>query len=215
MKLHLIFLLLIIPFFIFASNLDILNDEPSEAYSKPQKPKTALELEDEKFVSIRRRNSEDAILPEFTLELAEKHLNQEEYVLAQYYVKVYLRDYRSDGQLERAWLLGLLSLFEKLKLTESQDTLLQEILRVGSNFENTFPKSPYLKHIKKIVDESIRIEYKRNNDIANYYEKIGKPQSAAFYRAKNTPYEEKMSQLPQPSKKKQSNLELLREDTFE
>ena len=197
------------------SNLSILNDTNSQYVEYKNKPKTALDLEDEKFLSIRRRNSEDKILPNYTLELAQKHIDIQEYILAQYYIKVYLRDYSDCGNLDKAWFLGIKSLFLKLKISESQEGLLEEIQRLGDDFMYEFPQSTYIKEMKNILDKSMLIEYDRNNDIANYYEKMGKPKAAALYRAKNAPYTQKVSTIPRPPKVKKSNLDLLNEDSFE
>jgi len=218
MKSVLKFLLLLIPLMAMQpikSNLDILNDTPHEKSYHQEVSKTALELEDEKFISMRRQNSHHKSLPQFTLDLAQKHIEAQEYILAQYYVKVYLRDYRSYGQLDKAWFLGLQSLFLKFKVSESQESLLDEILRVGHNFQNTFPKSTYIKELDTILNQSTMIEYNRNEEIAAYYEKIAKPKAAALYRAKNNPYRATVSKIPIPPKVKKSNLDVLNEDTFE
>jgi len=212
------FLLLITPLMAtqpVKSNLSILNDTSNEDTPYKKKPKTALELEDEKFLSIRRRNIDDRVLPAYTLELAQKHIDSQEYILAQYYVKVYLRDYSDYGNLDKAWFLGIESLFLKLKLSESQKDGLDEILKLCDSFAYEFPKSTYIKEVKNIQNQSILIEYDRNNNIANYYEKIGKTKAAAFYRAKNAPYTQKVSKIPRPPKVKKSNLDLLSDDSFE
>ena len=193
------------------SNLDILDEDTKDK----KKPKTQLELADEKFLSIRQRNSEDKVLPSYTLELAQKHINVQEYILAQYYVKVYLRDYSAYGHLDKAWFLGIESLFLKLKISESQDNGVEEILKLCDSFAYEFPKSIYTKEVKNIENQSILIEYDRNNDIANYYEKIGKTKAAAFYRSKNASYTQKVSKIPKAPKMKKSNLDLLSDDTFD
>ncbi len=196
------------------SNLDILNDVSNQDTSAIKKEKTALDLEDEKFASLQSSHSDDKTLPQRTLILAQKHIDAKEYILSQYYVKEYLRNYSADGQLDKAWFLGIQSLFLKFKISESQEALFKEILRVGHDFENTFSESIYKKEVHTILNQAILLEYNRNNDIANYYDKIGKPKAAAFYRAKNSIYSTEVSKMPRVKEEK-SNLNILNDDTAE
>jgi hypothetical protein len=218
MKFVLKFLLLMTPLMatqLMQSHLDILNDVADEESTYTHRPKTALELDDDKFVAIRRRNSENKILPQFTLDLAQKHIDAQEYILAQYYVKVYLRDYSVYGNLDKAWFLGIESLFLKFKISESQESLLNEILRVGHDFQNTFHESTYRKKVDTILNQSMMIEYDRNEEIAVYYTKMGKPKAAALYRTKNNPYRDIVSKMPRPVEEKQTDFDLLNDDLFE
>ena len=212
MKSVLKILLLITPLMAKQSNLDILNDVSNTSTSSIKKPKTALDLEDEKFASVQTSNSDDKTLPQLTLNLAQKHIDAHEYILAQYYVKEYLRNYSADGQLDKAWFLGIQCLFLKYKISESQEALFREILRVGHDFENTFSESIYKEEVHTIRNQAIVIQSNRNNDIANYYEKIGKPKAAAFYRAKNSTYGTEVLSITRVKEEK-SNLDILSDDT--
>lgn len=188
-------LLTVIPIFLLGSthgihqsNLELLNDNSNDETieSTIKKPKSALDLEDEKYIQIRQISSQNKRLPALTLALAEKHIDAQEYILGQYYVKIYLRDYSDNGNMDKAWFLGFKTLFMKFKTSESQQALLAEIRRVGNNFKQTFPESIYTKKVIDMLEEAMVIEYNRNEKIATYYEKIGKPKAAQFYRLKNS-----------------------------
>jgi len=200
------------------SNLEILNDTDENDMSYKAKPKSKLDLEDENYRHIRQRNFEDKILPTLTLTLAEKHIEAQEYLVAQYYVKIYLRDYSIYGHLDKAWFLGLKSLFMQFKTSESQKDFLKEITRISQGFPQNFPQSTYTEEALKILKEARIIQYNRNEAIANYYEKIGKTKAAQLYHAKNnnalinlSPLEIKLAKQKR-IKKIKSNLYLLDEN---
>jgi len=168
------------------SNLEILNDTDEKDISYKAKPKSKLDLEDEKYRYIRQRNLKDKILPSFTLELAQKHIEAQEYLVAQYYVKIYLREYTMYGNLDKAWFLAIKSIYMKLKTSESQEDFLAEVRRLSNDFEKTFPQSIYKKEVITMLEDAMGTEYMRNENIAKYYENIGKLKAAQFYRAKNS-----------------------------
>jgi len=198
------------------SNLDILNDvAENETDFFVQKTKTALELEDERYRQLSQINVKNSRLPALTLSLAQKHIDAHEYLMAQYYVKIYLRDYSLFRHTDKAWYLGLKSLFMKFKISESQKDFLKEITRISQGFSQNFPRSKYKEDALKILNEARIIQYNRNEEIANYYEKIGKTKAAQLYHAKNnnvlinlSPLEIKLAKQKRITKIK-SNLHVL------
>jgi len=187
------FFLLLIPFMASEAitnnkaklNLEILNNPDEDTMFYQNKPKSKLDLEDEKYIRIRQRNLKDKILPNLTLELAQKHIEIQEYLVAQYYIKIYLQEYSFSDHLDKAWYLGLKSLFMKFKISESQKDFLKEITRISKGFSENFPRSKYTKEALKMLNEARIIQYNRNEEIANYYEKIGKIKAAKLYHSKN------------------------------
>jgi len=196
------------------SNLDILNDE-NEIDFVVKKTKTALELEDDYYRQLSQINVKNIRLPALTLSLAQKHIDAQEYLMAQYYVKIYLRDYSLSGHMDKAWYLGLKSLFMKFKTSESQKGFLKEITKISQGFSRNFPQSKYREDALKILDEARIIQYNRNEDIANYYKQIGKTKAAKLYHDKNnnplinlSPLEIKLANQKR-IKKIKSNLDVL------
>ena len=172
------------------SNLDILEGDISP-HLKVTQPivEGVLELEDEYYMKVRSVDMNDSRLPALTLDLAQKHMKAKEYLIAEFYVKLYIRDYAFGEALDRAWYIGTKSLFMQFKKSQSQEGLFTKIVASSRYFANTFLQSKYRKEVASMLKASIGIAKQRNEEIAAYYEKAGKKKAAAYYREKNKQFE--------------------------
>jgi len=170
----------------YTSNLDLLNEDiPQRVHVKNPDPQNTLALEDEHYLQICREDMNDTRLPELTLELAQKHMDAKEYLIAEFYVKLYIRDYAFGKALNKAWYIRIKSLFMQFQKSQSQEGLLKQIVAASRYFSTHFLQSNYREEVASILKASIGIAKERNEEIASYYESAGKKKAAAYYREKN------------------------------
>jgi hypothetical protein len=168
------------------SNLDLLNEDvPQRVSVKNSDSQNTLELEDERYLQIRGEDMNDTRLPELTLELAQKHMDAKEYLIAEFYVKLYIRDYAFGKALDKAWYIRIKSLFMQFQKSQSQEGLLKQIVAASRYFNMHFLQSTFQKKVASMLKTSIDIAKERNEEIAAYYESAGKKKAAAYYREKN------------------------------
>ncbi|MDP3466518.1 MAG: outer membrane protein assembly factor BamD [Sulfuricurvum sp.] len=163
-----------------------------EEYNKPadywyEKMITAvssgnLEKADSYFSSLQSEHISSPLLGEATLIMAQAHMAYEEYLLAEHFLDEYNRRYATPAGREHAEFLKIKSKFLALPNPGRDQGLIDETLRGVNAFRINYPHSVYMPLINTMETQLQLAKGELNNQIANLYDRLGKPKGAGYYR---------------------------------
>ncbi len=140
---------------------------------------------DNYYISLRSEHMRSPLLPTATLILAQAHMKDKSYLMADYYLDEYLKKYASGEKIELAKFLKIKAGFLGLKDINRDQKLMMDTLENVDKFTKDYPNSIY----KPIVDTlKVRLsmaQYLLNENIARLYKRIGKDKAAEIYIEKN------------------------------
>jgi len=144
-----------------------------------------LDKADNYYISLRSEHTHSPLLPMATLILADAHMEDESYLMADYYLDEYIKKYATGKGVEYAKFLKLKASFLGLKDINRDQKLIIKTLSDVDNFLEKYPKSIYNPLANTIKVRLHMAEYLLNENIANLYDRIGKDRASKIYRDKN------------------------------
>ena len=146
---------------------------------------SSFDKADNFYISLRSEHMRSPLLPTATMILAQAHMEDQSYLMSDYYLDEYLKKYAASGKIEQARFLKIKAAFLGLKNINRDQKLMMDTLRAVDDFVIAYPNS----HYRPIVDTlKVRLQmaqYMLNENVARLYNRIGKDESAKIYRAKN------------------------------
>jgi outer membrane protein assembly factor BamD len=144
-----------------------------------------LDKADNYYISLRSEHPHSPLLPTATLILANAHIEDKTYLMADYYLDEYLRKYATGKVVEYAKFLKLKASFLGLKDINRDQELILNTLKNTEEFIKKYPNSIYRPLADTIKVRLKMAEYLLNKDIAELYDRIGKKKASKIYREKN------------------------------
>ena len=140
-----------------------------------------------------------ALLPTAMLALAQAHMEEEEYLLAGYYLDEYLKKYGGGARGEYARFLKLKASFLGIHDINKDQKLVVDTLRRCRSFVAARGGSRYAPLVRTMIVRLEMAQYLLDADIADLYERIGKPEAAKLYRRKSAAFIYKPGQVEAPA----------------
>lgn len=144
-----------------------------------------LDKADNYYISLRSEHMRSPLLPTATMILAQAHMEDQAYVMADYYLDEYLKKYASGESVEQAKFLKIKAAFLGIKDINKDQKLMIDTLNEVKKFVNSYPKSSYLPVVQTLKVRLNMAQYMLNENIASLYSRIGKDDAATLYRDKN------------------------------
>lgn len=189
MKLKMIFLLSLFTTFLMFSGCSKDVDE----YNKPaiywyEKIVSAianhdLEKADSFYSSLQGEHIGSPLLPEATLILSIAHMHYKEYLLSEHFSNEYVKRYANANEIEFAEFMKIKAKYMALPNPRRDQVLMQDAIREGELFKRTYPRSMYYSVVDTMLTNLRMAEAILNESIANLYDRLDKPRSAAYYRS--------------------------------
>ena len=185
-----VLLALIVMLFIGCSDKDVVKeyDRPALYWYKnivKSISSSNFDKADNYYISLRSEHMRSPLLPTATLILAQAHMKEQNYLMADYYLDEYLKKYASGERIELAKFLKIKAAFLGLKDINRDQKLMIDTLKNVDSFTKEYPDSIY----KPIVDTlKVRLhmaQYLLNENIARLYKRIGKEKAYEIYMEKN------------------------------
>ncbi len=142
-----------------------------------------LEKADGYFSSLQSEHISSPFLSEATLIMAQAHMAQEEYLLAEHFLDEYIRRYATPEGREYAEYLKIKAKFLALPNPGRDQGLIDETLKQVETFKLNYPYSVYLPLVNTMETQLQLAKGDLNEKIAQLYERLGKPKGAKYYRA--------------------------------
>jgi outer membrane protein assembly factor BamD len=144
-----------------------------------------LDKADEYYISLKSEHMNSPLLPTATLMLAYAHMKEEEYLLANFYFDEFSKRFADEAHYEYIDFMKLKASFSGVKDIYRDQALILDTIEKAKTYEARYPGSEYTPLVNTI---RVRLEmalYLLNENIAALYDRIGKPEAAKIYRAKN------------------------------
>ena len=143
-----------------------------------------LDKADDYFSSLQSEHISSILLKEAMLILAKAHMNEEEYLLADYYIDEYIKRFSDAKAREYAQFLKMKAKFLAFKHPRREQKLLDETIEAGYNFKAMYPNSIYTAEVDTMLSRLQLGRESLNEEIASLYERTGYAEAAKFYREK-------------------------------
>lgn len=142
-----------------------------------------LEKADNYYSSLQSEHVSSPFLPEATLIMAQAHMAHEEYLLTEHFLNEYIRRYATPEGREYAEFMKIKSKFLALPNPGRDQGLIDETLKGVDEFKMNYPYSAYTPIVNSMETQLQLAKGTLNEQIAQLYERLGKPKGAEFYRA--------------------------------
>ena len=187
---HLGAILLLLVLFTGCSNKDMVNEYDKPAlywYNQIVKEIASSNLDkaDNYYISLRSEHSRSPLLPTATMLLAQAHMEDQAYIMSDYYLDEYLKKYAKGTKIEQAKFLKIKAAFLGIKDINKDQQLMLDTLTNVDNFVKYYPHSIYLPVVDTIKVRLHMAQYMLNENISSLYKRLGKEKAAKFYKEKN------------------------------
>ena len=143
----------------------------------------SIDKADEYYSSLQSEHVGSPLLPEATMILAIAHMQYEEYLLSEHFLNEYIKRYANPNEKEFAEFLKIKSKYLALPNPRRDQVLINDAIKEAKKFRINFPDSMYNDILDTMVTNLHMADAALNETIANLYERLDKPKSAAYYRS--------------------------------
>ena len=140
-----------------------------------------LDAADETFTSLESEHRNSPLLSTALVILASAHLEDEQYLLANYYFDSYAKKFEDKSLEDYVRYLKIKSKFMAFKKSFRDQKLINDTIRDIDKFIKYYPNSKYIHLIKTMQSRLYMSRAKLNLEIANLYIRKDKKEAAEFY----------------------------------
>lgn len=186
------------------------NDDESAEFNKPALywykkiassiSRGSLDKADSYYISLKSEHMRSPLMPTAVMMLAHAHMNEEEYLLANYYLDEYNKRYGEAQSREYTDFLKLQAAFLGIKDVYKDQKLIMDSIASSKTYIARYPGSPYAPLVNTILIRLHMSQYLLNENIAALYDRTGKGEAAKIYRAKNIGSVVEMADITAPEK---------------
>ena len=152
------------------------------------------------YISLKSEHMRSPLMPTSLMMLAHAHMNEEEYLLANYYLDEYNKRFGEAQSREYTDFLKLQASFLGIKDVYKDQKLIMDTIETSKTYIVRYPGSPYAPLVNTILIRLHMSQYLLNENIAALYDRTGKVEAAKIYRNKNIGSVVEMSDITAPKK---------------
>ena len=140
-----------------------------------------LEKADNIFTSLESEHISSPLIPQAMLILMQAHMDNEEYLLAQFYLDEYMKRYGSFKNRQLAQFYKIKAAFYGLHSPQRDQKLIDDTLIRARNYIVTYPRGEFTPMVQTIETRLAMTRYLLDESIAALYERRDKPKAAKIY----------------------------------
>ncbi|NEW59885.1 outer membrane protein assembly factor BamD [Sulfurovum sp. bin170] len=140
---------------------------------------------DNYYISLRSEHMRSPLLPTATLILAQVHMEDETYLMADYYLDEYIQKHAAGEKIELANFLKIKAAFLGVKDINKDQKLMIDTLKDVDAFTKEYPNSIYRPTVDTLKVRLHMAQYLLNQNISRLYGRIGKDKASKLYSEKN------------------------------
>ena len=159
-----------------------------------------LDKADSYFISLKSEHMRSPLMPTSLMMLAYAHMNEEEYLLANYYLDEYNKRYGEYESREYTDFMKLKASFLGIKDVYKDQKLMMDSILKAKIYINRYPGSVYAPLVNTMLIRLHMSQYLLNENIAALYDRTGKEDAAKIYRDKNKGSVVEMADITPPEK---------------
>ncbi len=137
------------------------------------------------YISLKSEHIRSPLMPTAILMLAHAHMNNEKYLLANYYLDEYNKRFGESDNREYIDFMKLKASFLGIKEVYKDQKLIMDSIQKAKTYLYRYPGSVYAPMVNTILIRLYMSQYLLNENIAALYDRTGKPEAAKIYREKN------------------------------
>jgi len=143
-----------------------------------------LEQADDYYNSLASEYINSPILKDVMIIMALAHMDNEEYILAKFYLDEYIKRFGDRKGSEYARFLKIKASFFGLQYANRDQKLILDTLRDAKDFKNKYPDSQYNYLVNTIISKLEIAKYMLIKDIARLHKKLDNKKAYEIYREK-------------------------------
>jgi len=159
-----------------------------------------LDRADSYYLSLKSEHMRSPLMPTAMMMLAHAHMNEEEYLLANYYLDEYNKRYSGEKSRDYIDFMKLKASFFGIKEVYKDQKLILDSIEEAKRYLLRYPYSAYRPLVNTILTRVQMSQYLLNENIASLYDRIGKKRASKIYREKNRDSVVEMSDITPPKK---------------
>ncbi len=159
-----------------------------------------LDKADAFYISLKSEHMRSPLMPTSLMILAHAHMNEEEYLLANYYLDEYNKRFGEYESREYTDFMKLKASFLGVKDVYKDQKLIIDSIAASKTYINRYPGSPYAPLVNTMLIRLHMSQYLLNENIAALYDRTGKSDAAKIYRDKNKGSVVEMTDITPPEK---------------
>ncbi|RUM45940.1 MAG: outer membrane protein assembly factor BamD [Hydrogenimonas sp.] len=144
-----------------------------------------LEKADNYFTSLESEHVGSPLIPEAMLMLMQAHMDNEEYLLANFYLDEYMKRYGNRKNRQFAEFIQIKAAFYGLRSPQRDQKLINDTLKKARRYIQKYPNGEYTPMVETIAVRLEMTRYMMNEEIAALYKRRNKPKAAEIYRERN------------------------------
>ena len=152
------------------------------------------------YISLKSEHMRSPLMPTAIMMLAHAHMNNEKYLLSNYYLDEYNKRYGQSDNREYIEFMKLKASFLGIKEVYKDQKLIMDSINKAKTYVYRYPGSAYAPMVNTILIRLHMSQYLLNENIAALYDRTGKPNAAKIYREKNAGSLVEMADIAAPQK---------------
>ena len=144
-----------------------------------------LEKADDYYSSLQGEHIGSPLLPEATMIMAIAHMENEEYLLAQYFFNEYIKRYANSNEKEFAEFMKIKAKYMSLPNPRRDQVLINTTIKEGEKFKYSYPYSDYFSPVDSMLTNLYLADASLNKTIADLYQRLDKPRASKYYQHVN------------------------------
>ncbi|AKF24395.1 hypothetical protein YH65_02530 [Sulfurovum lithotrophicum] len=159
-----------------------------------------MDKADAYYISLKSEHMRSPLMQTAMMMLAVAHMDNEEYLLAGYYLDEYNKRFGGEKNREYIEYMKLKAAFLGIKDVYKDQKLIMDSIKGAGSYLLRYPGSTYTPLVKTILVRLHMAQYLLNENIAALYDRTGKPEAAKIYREKNKGSVVEMADITPPEK---------------
>jgi len=143
-----------------------------------------LDKADDAYTSLASEHVASPLLKEALMILFNAHLEEEEYLMANFYLENYIKRFASSKNIEYLKYLKIKSRFSEFKHPKRNQKLLLDTITEANRYKEKFPHSVYNPMVDTILTKLYLTELILNKEIVSLYKRLGRDKAAEIYQKK-------------------------------
>lgn len=143
-----------------------------------------LEKADSLYTSLASEHIESPLLPEAMMMLANAHMQEEEYELANFYLDEYLKRYGNKENADHVRFMKIKANYEAFPNPNRNQQLLIDTIKQTKEFLAKYPNSKFRPLAETILVRLEMGEYFLDENIRDLYGRVNKPEASKYYDEK-------------------------------
>ncbi len=139
---------------------------------------------DDTYTSLESEHRNSPLLSSALIIIANAHLEDEEYIMANYYFNIYLKKFAQKNNIDYVRYLKIKSKFLAFKSQFREQELVYETIEETEEFCKKYPNSQYIHLVQTIKSRLYMAKASFDQEVADLYTRIDKPKGAKLYSLK-------------------------------